>query len=1270
MSRTGQPVAEQLGASGRFEVRKKLGAGAFGVVYEAWDRERMMEVALKRLHHLHPTAIYRFKKEFRSLADVTHPNLVPLYELLADGSQWFFTMELVRGVPLLEWVRPGAVVDVRDAPSGGVTAQQGPLSGRETLVVPRGMERAAVEARARPTILDEVRLRAAFRQLAEGVHALHSAGKLHRDLKSQNVLVTPEGRVVLLDFGLVHELSPRSSRETFDADIVGTPLYMAPEQSAGSPLTEAADWYALGVALYCSLAGHFPFDGRSLEVMVAKQTRDPLPPCVTAPDAPVDLDRLCMELLSRKPGDRPSGRDVLARLGHRDSLVPIVAPAPGERPFVGRALELARLREAALGARRGRGKTVFVHGPSGMGKSALIRHFLERLADEQPGVLILEGRCYSTESLPYKAIDGVVDRLGRFLAALPVDALVPLLPPHIGELALLFPTLRRVPAIDAASDQVAPLPDAIERRRRALGALRVLLMRIAKRRPLVIFIDDLQWGDVDSALAIAQLVQAPEPPPFLLIGTYRSEERETSPFLRTLTAIASRLTRKDDDDLVLGALAEGDAQVLVEALLAQAGNSSDPRARRIAEEAAGSPLFIDQLATAVQEQDEQEASAERFSGGVLPSLADVIARRIAQLPVDARALLDVLAVAGQPVEDDVLRLATGLPALESSGLRLLQTARLVRTRTTDGRERLEVYHDRIRETAVSRIAPAAAVLAHRNLATALERTGQGDAETLALHWRAAGDLPRAYEHAVRAADRSHAALAFDRAARLYREALDTRPGETPSDGTLEVRLGDALRDAGRGAEAAGAYASAAAVIADPERALELRRQSAEQQLLSGHLDEALHELGAILETVGMSLPRTPGRALAAFLLRRAQLRLRGLEFERQPPGTIGGRERFKMDVCWTIAIGLAMIDPVRAGAFQSVHMLLALRSGDAGRVARALAVEVPFSATPGPSNRARTAMLTRRAKRFAAEVADPHLDGLLTSSIGGAAWLEGRWRDGLELVERADVILRTRCTGVAWQIDTTSIVLFDCLYRLGRWSEVIDRVPALLADARMRGDLYMEIYVLVKFASVARMAAGQVGEASEELTQAIARWSRERFSLLHYWEAYGQIECSLYRGRPGDAGRRVRAAFPGVKASLLLQLQLYRVSWADIRGRVAVAGARADSGAGREASLREAVRCVRALEKEDVAWSVGLASLLHAGVLTTRGERSAASVSLLEAERVLGEAAMQLHVAVARARRAELSGDVALLESAHAAIAEQGVHDPARIVEVLAPGAY
>src|SRR5438309_9337152 len=122
--------------------------------------------------------------------------------------------------------------------------------------------------------LDESRLRSGLRQLAEGVNRLHEMGKLHRDIKPSNVLVTEEGRVVILDFGLVEDVQPEL-RETL---LAGTPDYMSPEQGAQMPISKASDWYSVGVILYQALTGRLPFKGKFFEVMMRKQTRKPVPP--------------------------------------------------------------------------------------------------------------------------------------------------------------------------------------------------------------------------------------------------------------------------------------------------------------------------------------------------------------------------------------------------------------------------------------------------------------------------------------------------------------------------------------------------------------------------------------------------------------------------------------------------------------------------------------------------------------------------------------------------------------------------------------------------------------------------------------------------------------------------------------------------------------------------------------------------------------------------------------------------------------------------------
>src|SRR5262245_50848977 len=304
LSMDGGQTAPMLGG-GRFEVRGTLGAGGAGVVYRVLDRQLGREVALKHLRQASGRDLYRFKKEFRALADIVHPHLIALHELHATGGEWFFTMELVDGVSFIDWVRPSGA---------------------------SGAKRSRPDIIAAP--LDAVRLRGALVQLVDALHALHRAGKLHRDLKPSNVLVTAAGRLALLDFGLVVGVAEGNP----DRLAVGTPVYMSPEQASDRVLDEASDWYSVGAMLYEALTARRPFEGESEQVMTRKQTELPRRPQQIATSVPEDLARMCMQLLEPIPSSRPSGAALLDELGS--------APSPTTRSmarsypptnFVGRA---------------------------------------------------------------------------------------------------------------------------------------------------------------------------------------------------------------------------------------------------------------------------------------------------------------------------------------------------------------------------------------------------------------------------------------------------------------------------------------------------------------------------------------------------------------------------------------------------------------------------------------------------------------------------------------------------------------------------------------------------------------------------------------------------------------------------------------------------------------------------------------------------------------------------------------------------------------------
>ena len=242
-----------------YQILGLLGSGGMGVVYRALDKNRVRQVALKTVRHESPKAIDRFKHEFRSLLEVVHVNLVRLYELIFDGRGWYIVMELVDGVDFLRYVRDDAGIPGEMWRQTGVTTTE--ADGGQALLAP--VHNPVVVDQA-PTPLSSTgrrRLREVLLQLAQGIAALHGAGKLHRDIKPSNVLVTPGRRVVLLDFGLATELGHRGLTLTTEAQPLGTAAYMSPEQAAGTKVSAASDWYSMGVMLHEALTGRLPFQG-------------------------------------------------------------------------------------------------------------------------------------------------------------------------------------------------------------------------------------------------------------------------------------------------------------------------------------------------------------------------------------------------------------------------------------------------------------------------------------------------------------------------------------------------------------------------------------------------------------------------------------------------------------------------------------------------------------------------------------------------------------------------------------------------------------------------------------------------------------------------------------------------------------------------------------------------------------------------------------------------------------------------------------------------
>jgi serine/threonine protein kinase len=745
----GQHSSDFLGTE-RFRIRRRLGSGGMGVVYEAHDRETDKVVALKTLTRAEASHISRFKNEFRSLADVAHPNLVSLYEFMSDGQYWFFTMELVQGLNFLEYVRPGyhaKKLQSSRTPTLRKTIKDSDdnelLADYEAETKQLDSIRAATSADERPETpeqtslsksnLDLGRLQVALRQLVEGLHGLHETGKLHRDIKPSNVLVTKEGRVVILDFGLVAEVG---GREPYDSvTLAGTPDYMSPEQGAQVPISRASDWYSVGVMLYQALTGRLPFSGKFFEVMMNKQNFDPPAPNELVRNIPSELNDLCVRLLRRKPEERPTGREVLRILGHGKTgplQRPISSPPPSlvqTTPFVGRERQLQELDEAFNVTRRGQTVTVHLHGGSGMGKTAVVRHFLDRLREKHRNVLILEGRCYERESVPYKALDGVVDSLTRHLMSLSESKAERLMPREVLALARLFPVMLQVDSVFNAPQREQEIPDPFTLRRKAFAALRELLGRICDRQPLVLYIDDLQWSDADSTSLLEDLLRPPDAPPLLLLSSFRSEDVRMKPFLK---ALLDKTGSEGCREVLIGPLSRSESYSLLQDLLGANASALEPFADAILSEARGNPFLLEQLARYAATSDQTSTT------GI--TLAVMLDERLRHLPQGARQFVEALAVAGRPINPEVAYHAAELAGDELPLVSSLRAAQFLRT---GAGHTLELYHDRIREALAAQMEPKKATQIHRRLAQAIESRGIDDPEALFEHYLGAGERVRA-----------------------------------------------------------------------------------------------------------------------------------------------------------------------------------------------------------------------------------------------------------------------------------------------------------------------------------------------------------------------------------------------------------------------------------------------------------------------------------------------------------------------------------------------
>jgi tetratricopeptide (TPR) repeat protein len=1278
-SAAGSQPPRGAGLPPRFTSIRRLGAGGFGVVLEVEDQSTQSRLALKRLERVDPASIYRFKQEFRVLAGRRHQNLVRLHDLFSDAGTWSFTMELVDGVPFDAWVwgtaltgsatlAPESTNPLVDSSEEVATVAMGsdelPSSRTGPLELPRPPEAAPpTESGVRgggPPEGAIARLRAALPQLVRGVLALHEDGILHRDLKPSNVLVDRSGTVKILDFGLA--LASTGS-DPADAARAGTPTYMSPEQARGAALTMASDWYSVGVMLYEVLVGRPPFGGTAANVLSSKRSREPRDPRSLAGGLPNDLCDLCMELLRRDPAERPTGPAIARRVG----LSASTAASPRhvlDGTFVGRERESRALHDAFEQMRRGRTVVAHVVGRSGLGKTALVRRFAADLAlsDE---IVLLEGRCFERELVPFKALDELVDALGRYLGRLkPIEA-AGFMPRDAQALIRLFPSLGRLEFLGSVRGRT-PSADLYELRRQAFGAFREILARLSDTRPVVLILDDVHWGDRDSADLIRNLLAPPDVPPLLLVACYRSGAEESNDLLRILRTPQAMDRAWDVVEVPIGPLPPNDAVDLARRLLAE-GTASGVEPAVLAEEGARSPLLIAELV---------RAANRRTDGARGVSIGDVVQLRRARLTPEAVALLELLAGSDRPLTLGVLARALGRSAPETAEiLELLRQEHLATVAVSRAEPAFEIFHDRIRRTLLELVHEDRRVAIHTALAEALVAT-DADPEIIYRHYSQSRNAEAAASWAERAGDRAALGTAFDQAADLYAAAVAHADERLGPDNPVRRKLARALAHAGRGDEAAESYLVLSRSGAPDAEVF--HRHAGQQLLRAGRIEEGMATLGEALTQAGLPSPKTPRSAVASLLWRRARLRLRGLGYRERPAAEIPERQLHAVDLCWALSNGLTGIDVVRSAHYYALGLWLALESGDPRRVARSLAAEGALSALENVESAARAETVIARAEELARQHDDAHALGWAMAGRALQCFTRTELERCVEYCEEAIRYLRERSEETFREIGSIEVwFALHAAFLLGRLDRVAARAPACAREAEMRGDRYTASTVRAYVLPLLWAARGQPEEGRADADRAIAVWPAGTWYHQHWAHLRAHCFLDLYDGRGNRILERTRDGRPKMKSAMHTRLRTPRLELNYLEGRGALEELRLAHGASRSPAAtpaRELRRLVDDRIRRLMAERSGLASVygktLEAGLLALTAPESA-SPAFDQLARSFEELSMPLHEAAARLRAREAGGGRATVHDGHSdpreSLTRRGVADVTRFVDMLVP---
>ncbi|HET9796199.1 MAG TPA: hypothetical protein VFS34_17260, partial [Thermoanaerobaculia bacterium] len=313
--------------------------------------------------------------------------------------------------------------------------------------------------------------------------------------------------------------------------------------------------------------------------------------------------------------------------------------------------------------------------------------------------------------------------------------------------------------------------------------------------------------------------------------------------------------------------------------------------------------------------------------------------------------------------------------------------------------------------------------------------------------------------------------------------------------------------------------------------------------------------------------------------------------------------------------------------------------------------------------------LLEAADGIARRVGNPHPIAMATIARGVAEFTMGRWAAAVPLLGEAESILRDRCTGVTWELDTAHTFSLWALVYQGRFAEMSGLAQQLLREAEERGDLYVQTNLGTFMVPHALLAADDPAGARASVRRSLEMWSAEGFHLQDLTALMSDTLIDLYEGRGDAAWNRISGQWPAVKRSQMLRIQVLRIVLRHFRARSALAAALAAKDP--EPSIRAALADARRIAREGIPWATPMADSLRAGAAALRGDRALASAHLSRAADGFDEAGMLSYAASARRRRGELEGGAEgarMIESADGDFRARGVTNPANMARMHVTG--